>query len=91
MLNSAKNLKVPLEYFITDAIKFCIKNSSWDLLKKYTNEIPNKYTANIKHAISFLNYNIAKKNRRWKSKKKEVILEEIFLSKIYFPNYIDIL
>ena len=40
MLNSAKNFKVPLEYFIIDAINFCIKNSSGDLLKKYTNEIP---------------------------------------------------
>ena len=27
MLNSAK-FKVPLEYFIIDAIKFCIKNSN---------------------------------------------------------------
>ena len=90
MLNSAKNFKVPLEYFIIDAIKFCIKNSSWDLLKKYTNEIPNKYTTNIKHAISFLNFNIAKKNiEEGNQEKAKLILEEIFLSKIYFPNYID--
>ena len=90
MLNSAKNFKVPLEYFIIDAIKFCIKNSSWDLLKKYTNEIPNKYTTNIKHAVSFLNFNIAKKNiEEGNQEKAKLILEEIFLSKIYFPNYID--
>ena len=80
MLNSAKNFKVPLEYFIIDAIKFCIKNSSWDLLKKYTNEIPNKYTTNIKYAVSFLNFNIAKKNiEEGNQEKAKLILEEIFL------------
>ncbi len=60
MLNYAKNFNVPLEFFIIDALKFCIKNNSWSLLKKFTKEIPKKNTANIKQAISFLNFNIAK-------------------------------
>ena len=88
MLNYAKNFNVPLEYFIIDAIKFCIKNNSWSLLKKYTNEIPNKY--NIKQAISFLNFNIAKqKIEEGNQEEAKLILEEIFLSKIYFPDYIE--
>lgn len=90
MLNSAKTFKVPLELFIIDAVKFCIKNSSWSLLKKHTNETTKKYTANIKHAISFLNFNIAKKNiEEGNPEKAKLILEKIFSSKIYYPDYID--
>ena len=90
ILENAKNLKIPLNLFIFEAIDFCVKNGQWDLLKEHT-RISQKISNKIKNAISFLNFNLAKKclesgNQEESKKYLEEIFQENLLSVIL--NYI---
>ena len=91
MLNYASKYKVHLEFFIFEAIKFCIKNSDWNILKNYTNKSTEKLNNKVKNAISFLNFNLAKISlENNKTEEAKILLEEIFNSKIYFPSYVEL-
>ena len=91
MLGYAKKFKVPLEFFLFEAIRFCTKNAKWSKLKELTNQYPRRLSYEGKNAISILNFNLAKENlEEGKPEKAKKLLEEIFTKKIYFPNYIEL-
>ncbi len=91
MLSYSKNFKIPLEFFLFEAIRFCIKNGKWSLLKELTKQPHRKLSNKSKNAISFLNYNLARENlEEGNPEKAKKFLEKIFTSKIYFPNYIEL-
>ena len=73
MLNTANNFKVPSEHFIFEALTFCIKNGEWNILKKFSLQVPNKNGNKMKTAISIVNFNLAKKNLLEGNKEKQKI------------------
>ena len=83
MLGCAKKFKVPLEFFLFEAIRFCAKNGKWTMLRELTNQYPRRLSYKGKNAISFLNFNLAKENlEEGRPEKAKKFLEEIFAKKI---------
>ncbi|RPH06274.1 MAG: hypothetical protein CBC53_003770 [Alphaproteobacteria bacterium TMED93] len=91
MLNYAKNFKIPLEVFLIEAVRFCMKNGKWIMLKEYTNQPLKGLAKKVKNAISFLNFNLAKESiEEGRPEKAKRFLEDIFISKVYFPSYVEL-
>ena len=91
MLNSAKTFKVSLDYFINEAFYFCIKNNNWRILKDHADKERKRNNKNIKSILSTLNYNLAKQcYEKGHREKANIILREIFSSKVFFPPSVEL-
>ena len=91
MLDYAKNFKIPLEFFLIEAVRFCMKNGKWIILKEYTNQPLKGLSKKVKNAVSFLNFNLAKESiEEGRPEKAKKFLEDIFISKVYFPSYVEL-
>ena len=91
MLNSAKNFKISLDYFINEAFYFCIKNNDWKILKEHVDKEGKRNNKNIKHILSTLNYNLAKQfYENGSSEKANNILRETFSSKVFLPPTVEL-
>ena len=81
MLNYAKNFKIPLEFFLIEAVRFCMKNGKWIMLREYTNQPLKGLGKKVKNAISFLNFNLAKESieegRPEKAKRVKILQNKV--------------